>query len=230
MKKWYKRNFYFNELNKEILNTIVIYIICAGVTLFAYKKGIVIKEVYLTGFEINSINFVPVVPFILIYSILEMLAPIFLAFYLFWIYNKEFSNTEKIRAIIPVSNKRKVINMIVSILIFDMSFLIITYISNFNMGIREINFHIQKVALSLAILFCAIIIDILFREKKFNDIVRLILVGMLSFILFIGFTILFTIIEDKVANIKGISIILLIVFSVLEFIYILKRIDKIKIN
>ena len=53
---------------------------------------------------------------------------------------------------------------------------------------------------------------------------------LLYFILFIGFTILFTIIEDKVANIKGISIILLIVFSVLEFIYILKKIDKIKIS
>ena len=95
MKRWYKRNFYFNELNNMLLNTILAYAVCAGITYFAYLNGIIttagIDEI---SFEINNLVFAPTAPFIIIYTVLQFGVPAFLGLWLFFEYYKKFSTID----------------------------------------------------------------------------------------------------------------------------------------
>ena len=104
-----------------------------------------------------------------------------------------------------------------------------TYIANFNMGIRDYN-SINTILLILSIVFCEIIVDILCRERKLNDMLKIILIIISALILFIGGNLLLVILEGYLRNSVLISSIVLIIFSILEFTYILKKIDSIKIS
>ena len=229
MKRWYKRNFYFNELNNMLLNTILAYAVCAGITYFAYLNGIIttagIDEI---SFEINNLVFAPTAPFIIIYTLLQFGVPAFLGLWLFFEYYKKFSTIEKINRIVPISNK-KIINMTMSTVVFYIGFLIITYICNFNMGVRD-DKAIYRIVLILATALFAIIADILCREKKLGNIANLILVIIATIISFNGWSLLFEMLKEYLNNTLFISIISLVVFCILEFIYILKKIDNIKIS
>ena len=230
MKRWYKRNFYFNELNNMLLNTILAYAVCAGITYFAYLNGIIttagIDEI---SFEINNLVFAPTAPFIIIYTLLQFGVPAFLGLWLFFEYYKKFSTIEKINRIVPISNKKKIINMTMSTVVFYIGFLIITYICNFNMGVRDYK-SIYRIVLILATALFAIIADILCREKKLGNIANLILVIIATIISFNGWSLLFEMLKEYLNNTLFISIISLVVFCILEFIYILKKIDNIKIS
>ena len=230
MKRWYKRNFYFNELNNMLLNTILAYAVCAGITYFAYLNGIIttagIDEI---SFEINNLVFAPTAPFIIIYTLLQFGVPAFLGLWLFFEYYKKFSTIEKINRIVPISNKKKIINMTMSTVVFYIGFLIITYICNFNMGVRD-DKAIYRIVLILATALFAIIVDILCREKKLGNIANLILVIIATIISFNGWSLLFEMLKEYLNNTLFISIISLVVFCILEFIYILKKIDNIKIS
>ena len=230
MRKWYKRNFYFNELNNMLLNTILAYAVCAGITYFAYLNGIIttagIDEI---SFEINNLVFAPTAPFIIIYTLLQFGVPAFLGLWLFFEYYKKFSTIEKINRIVPISNKKKIINMTMSTVVFYIGFLIITYICNFNMGVRD-DKAIYRIVLILATALFAIIADILCREKKLGNIANLILVIIATIISFNGWSLLFEMLKEYLNNTLFISIISLVVFCILEFIYILKKIDNIKIS
>ncbi|MBP3917515.1 hypothetical protein [Clostridium sp.] len=230
MKRWYKRNFYFNELNNMLLNTILAYAVCAGITYFAYLNGIIttagIDEI---SFEINNLVFAPTAPFIIIYTLLQFGVPAFLGLWLFFEYYKKFSTIEKINRIVPISNKKKIINMTMSTVVFYIGFLIITYICNFNMGVRD-DKAIYRIVLILATALFAIIADILCREKKLGNIANLILVIIATIISFNGWSLLFEMLKEYLNNTLFISIISLVVFCILEFIYILKKIDNIKIS
>ena len=230
MRKWYKRNFYFNELNNMLLNTSLAYAVCAGITYFAYLNGIIttagIDEI---SFEINNLVFAPTAPFIIIYTLLQFGVPAFLGLWLFFEYYKKFSTIEKINRIVPISNKKKIINMTMSTVVFYIGFLIITYICNFNMGVRD-DKAIYRIVLILATALFAIIADILCREKKLGNIANLILVIIATIISFNGWSLLFEMLKEYLNNTLFISIISLVVFCILEFIYILKKIDNIKIS
>lgn len=230
MRKWYKRNFYFNELNSNLFSTGLFYVIAAGITYFAYTKGIVtLIGIDGISLQIDNVILAPVASFVFLYMFLELISPVFFGIWLFIDYYKTFSNTEKIRGIIPISNKNKIISMMKSIVIFYISFLIVTYIANFNMGIRDYN-SINTILLILSIVFCEIIVDILCRERKLNDMLKIILIIISALILFIGGNLLLVILEGYLRNSVLISSIVLIIFSILEFTYILKKIDSIKIS
>lgn len=230
MKRWYRRNFYFNELNKMILNTILAYTFCAGVTYFAYFNGVITSiGINNISFEINNLVFAPTVAFIIFYMFLQFAIPAFLGLWLFFEYYKKFSNIEKINKIIPISNKNKIINMTMSIAIFYIGFLIITCICNFNMGIRD-DKYIYKIVLILVTALFAIIADILCREKNVGNITNLILIVISIIVLFNVWNLLFEILKGYLNNITFISVISLVAFGILEFIYILKKIDNIKIS
>lgn len=230
MKKWYKRNVYFNELNSNLFSTGLFYVIAAGITYFAYTKGIVtLIGIDGISLQIDNVILAPVASFVFLYMFLELISPVFFGIWLFIDYYKTFSNTEKIRGIIPISNKNKIISMTKSIVIFYISFLIVTYIANFNMGIRDYN-SINTILLILSIVFCEIIVDILCRERKLNDMLKIILIIISALILFIGGNLLLVILEGYLRNSVLISSIVLIIFSILEFTYILKKIDSIKIS
>lgn len=212
MKRWYKRNFYFNELNNMLLNTILAYAVCAGITYFAYLNGIIttagIDEI---SFEINNLVFAPTAPFIIIYTLLQFGVPAFLGLWLFFEYYKKFSTIEKINRIVPISNKKKIINMTMSTVVFYIGFLIITYICNFNMGVRD-DKAIYRIVLILATALFAIIADILCREKKLGNIANLILVIIATIISFNGWSLLFEMLKEYLNNTLFISIISLVVF------------------
>ena len=230
MKRWYRRNFYFNELNKMILNTILAYTFCAGVTYFAYFNGVITSiGINNISFEINNLVFAPTVAFIIFYMFLQFAIPAFLGLWLFFEYYKKFSNIEKINKIIPISNKNKIINMTMSIAIFYIGFLIITCICNFNMGIRD-DKYIYKIVLILVTALFEIIADILCREKNVGNITNLILIVISIIVLFNVWNLLFEILKGYLNNITFISVISLVAFGILEFIYILKKIDNIKIS
>lgn len=230
MKSWYKRNFYFNELNKMILNTILAYILCAGVTYFAYLNGVITSVgINNISFEINNLVFAPTVAFIIFYMFLQFAIPAFLGLWLFFEYYKKFSNIEKINKIIPISNKNKIINMTMSIVIFYIGFLMITCICNFNMGIRD-DKYIYKIVLILVTALFSIIVDILCREKNVGNTTNLILIVISIIVLFNVWNLLFEILKRYLNNITFISVISLVAFGILEFIYILKKIDNIKIS
>lgn len=230
MKRWFRRNFYLNELNNILLNTILFYIVCAIITYFAYKYGI-IKTIVLNEiqYEVESIVLAPIVVFIMLYSFMKVAIPPFLGLWLFFEYYKKFSNIEKIDRIVPISNRSKIINMTISIVMVYMFFLVITRISNFSMGVSD-DKSLYKIALILSTALIAIIADILSREKKVGDIANLTLIIIAIIISFNVWNLLFQILKEYFNNIILISTISLIIFCVLEFIYILKKIDNIKIN
>ena len=230
MRKWYKRNFYFNELNSNLFSTGLFYVIAAGITYFAYTKGVItLIGVDGINLQVDNVILAPVAVFVFLYMFLELISPVFFGICLFIDYYKTFSNTEKIRGIIPISNKNKIISMMKSIVIFYISFLIVTYIANFSMGIRDYN-SINTIVLVLSIVFCEIIVDILCRERKLSDMLKIILIIISALILFIGGNLLLVILEEYLRNFVLISSIVLIIFSILEFTYILKKIDSIKIS
>ena len=160
---------------------------------------------------------------------LQFAIPAFFGLWLFFEYYKKFSNIEKINKIIPISNKNKIINMTMSIVIFYIGFLIITCICNFNMGIRD-DKYIYKIVLILVTALFAIIVDILCREKNVGNITNLILIVISIIVLFNVWNLLFEILKGYLNNITFISVISLVAFGILEFIYILKKIDNIKIS
>ena len=119
--------------------------------------------------------------------------------------------------------------MTMSIAIFYIGFLIITCICNFNMGIRD-DKYIYKIVLILVTALFAIMADILCREKNVGNITNLILIVISIIVLFNVWNLLFEILKGYLNNITFISVISLVAFGILEFIYILKKIDNIKIS
>ncbi|WP_195987330.1 hypothetical protein [Clostridium sp. D53t1_180928_C8] len=230
MKRWFKRNFYFNELNSMLFITITFYLVSAGAIYFAYKNGALITtSIYDISFEIENVVLAPTVPFIILYSFLQVAIPPFFSVWLFFEYQKKFSNVEKINRILPISNRNKIINITISIVLFYIIFLIITYITNLNIGIKEYN-SFYKIALSVSIVFCAIITDILCRERNVGEkgsLVFIVISVIIFFNLWKGF---FGVLEEYLVYIIVVASIVLVVFSILEFVYILKKIDNIKIN
>ena len=97
------------------------------------------------------------------------------------------------------------------------------------MGVRD-DKAIYRIVLILATALFAIIVDILCREKKLGNIANLILVIIATIISFNGWSLLFEMLKEYLNNTLFISIISLVVFCILEFIYILKKIDNIKIS
>ena len=110
MKRWYKRNFYFNELNSNLFSTGLFYVIAAGITYFAYTKGVItLIGVDGINLQVDNVILAPVAVFVFLYMFLELISPVFFGICLFIDYYKTFSNTEKIRGIIPISNKIKLL-------------------------------------------------------------------------------------------------------------------------
>lgn len=231
MKRWIKKNFYFNELNNMLLYTILGYMISAIVTYIANRNGVVNINVFREfQFSIDSIIFAPTIPFVILYLFLQFATPAFLGFWIFFEYYKSFSTMEKIKGIIPVSNKRKIMNIVISTVLFYVGYLVITYITNFSIGSKTNNL-IYEVILFLTTSLCAIVVDILCRENKLREVLNFILVIVSAVICFNLWNFLIVnIIGKRLDNVWSSSIILLVAWSVVEFIYILKKIDNIKIN
>lgn len=236
MNKVYRKVSCFKEFNNMSFMVIGAYFITGVVNLIAYKIGVI--DITLDGyieFIAGSMVEGVMVPFAFVYSLLQQIIPIIISILIFKEYNKSYYKKSGLINIIPISNKNKFINIVnigvisfVLYIIISCTFGFMVLGSNNNL-VNGVFGLLYKISGAVFTLFNVIIVDMLIRKGKFNKENRgvlYIIMILISMFIFMNIGML----VSKFMKIEnGTSLICMIIIS-LQYILILKRIDKIKIN
>lgn len=211
--------------NDGIFSGILIYLICGIITsIFANKGGIIIGSGELSiSSEISSEAIV--VPFVIVFFILQLIYPILIAIYLYFRYSKAFSDKEILSRIIPTSNKNKIGEILRNAVLAYGAFFVITVIENY-MGDSELG-TLGLILITAAL--TAIIVDIFCRESRLSENAKYIWCIIGAMAIAGSLNIISDILEA--AEYSNVIInVLAIVCCAVEGLYIMKKADTIKIG
>lgn len=235
MIKGYRKVMCFKEFSTSNLEIIAMYFISGVIAFIGYKINVIKFDT--NGFvEFIVSNFIDamIVPFSFVYSLLKELTPIIITILSFKEYSKCYYTKDLLINIIPISNRKKFDNIISISAISFVSYIITTLIfalgtsenvSVFN-SVKDLMF---KIVCWSFILLNVIIVDIWCRKGKLNKDakgVAYVIVVLISMFIFMNLTM----IANKRVIVEVGTNLILVTLMVLQYIYILKNIDKIKIN